>query len=88
MMPKRLIALDVYALEHARLRKGLLRKEVGQEAGIALSSVSRAFNGGLVGVRVARAIAHVLDLDLEGLWVGPGATRGQQPITARAGEPA
>jgi len=72
-MPKGICVLDVRVLEDARLAKGLLKREVREQAGISKSSMHIAFSSGSVGIRVAREIARVLDLDLADLWVRQGA---------------
>jgi hypothetical protein len=61
--------LDVEALERARVARGLLQKDVAREACIGLSTCWRAFSTGVAGIKAARAIAHVLGLDLATLWV-------------------
>jgi lambda repressor-like predicted transcriptional regulator len=63
-MGRSISALDVLALERARIAKGLLLSEVGKAAGISAASTRRAFRRGLAGMRVARAIARVLEVDL------------------------
>ena len=71
MMSKVHIALDVEKLNRARLRKGLLQKDVAREAGIGMSTCWRAFSTGQAGIKAARAIARVLGLDLATLWIEP-----------------
>ena len=48
----------------ARLAKGIFKRELATLAGVSTASVSEAFNSGNVGLRVARSIARVLELDM------------------------
>ena len=73
---RQLMALNVAVLERARIGRGLLHKDVADLAGISKVTVWRAFTTGIVGVKMARAIARVLGLNLANLWVEAPARRG------------
>lgn len=59
---KAVVALDVGALERARIDRGLLRREVAELSGLNPVTIWRAFSSGLVGVRTARRICDVLGI--------------------------
>lgn len=72
---KRTILLDIEKVERARLRQGLYRYEVAAAARLGKSTVYQALRTGHVGIKVARAIAGALGLDLADLWIDRGPVR-------------
>jgi hypothetical protein len=65
---RRVLTLNVEVLERSRVQKLLTRREVANLAGISLTSAKRAFSSGAVGLRVAKAIAQVLEIDPRTMW--------------------
>jgi len=59
-----LVPIDVERLSEARLRRGMLRKELAAAAGISTRTLYRALREGRVGVVSARRMAKVLGLRL------------------------
>ena len=76
MRAKTCLLLDVERLDRARVARGLLQLDVARLAGIGLSTCWRAFSSGQAGVKTGRAIARVLGLNLDTLWVDAPTRKG------------
>lgn len=61
--------IDKIALEPSKLSRraalmGLLRGEVGKEAGVSWATIGRAFSGKSIGVHTARRVAKALGVSI------------------------
>lgn len=59
------MVIDSLVIRRAMRNKGLFIKELARDAGISYSSARLAINSGKGGLRVARAIAKALDLEIK-----------------------
>ncbi len=61
--------INARTVECARLKAGLLRRELSQKAGLCLQTVDNACRTGICGLKAARQIAQVLGLKLADILI-------------------
>ncbi len=63
--------LDAAKLDRARKLRGLLRRELAEEAGLSLNAVDKACSVGIGGLVVARKLAQTLGLAVSEVVILP-----------------